>query len=51
MDRLDDAIDECKKAIAIDPEFGNPWNDTGAYLIQQGDPEAAGSAFRRQISP
>ena len=41
MDRLDDAIEECKKAIAIDPEFGNPWNDIGAYLIQQGDPEAA----------
>lgn len=33
--KLDDAIDECKKAIQIDPEFGNPYNDIGAYLIEQ----------------
>ena len=31
--RYDDAIEECKKAIAVDPEFGNPYNDIGAYLI------------------
>ncbi|MGH7829648.1 MAG: tetratricopeptide repeat protein [Candidatus Binatia bacterium] len=34
--RYDDAIEECKKAIAIDPEFGNPYNDIGAYLISLG---------------
>jgi Tfp pilus assembly protein PilF len=34
--RLDDAIDECKKAIAVDPTFGNPYNDIGSYLIAQG---------------
>ena len=34
--RLDDAIDECKKAIAVDPSFGNPYNDIGSYLIAQG---------------
>jgi Tfp pilus assembly protein PilF len=33
--RLDDAIEECKKAIEVDPEFGNPYNDIGAYLIEQ----------------
>src|SRR5262245_19759922 len=33
---LDDAIEECKKAIAVDPEFGNPYNDIGAYLIEMG---------------
>lgn len=27
------AIDECKNAIEIDPDFGNPYNDIGAYLI------------------
>ena len=32
--RLDDAISECKRAIEIDPEFGNPYNDIGAYLIE-----------------
>jgi tetratricopeptide (TPR) repeat protein len=34
--RLDDAIAECKRAIEIDPEFGNPYNDIGAYLIGLG---------------
>jgi Tfp pilus assembly protein PilF len=33
--RLEDAIAECKRAIEIDPEFGNPYNDIGAYLIEQ----------------
>ena len=33
--RLDDAISECKRAIEIDPEFGNPYNDIGAYLIEK----------------
>ena len=36
QDRLDDAIAECKKAIAIDPDFGNPYNDIGSYLLKQG---------------
>ncbi|MBI3395311.1 MAG: tetratricopeptide repeat protein, partial [Spirochaetia bacterium] len=30
------AIEECRKAIAIDPDFGNPYNDIGAYLIELG---------------
>ncbi|MGH7847346.1 MAG: tetratricopeptide repeat protein [Candidatus Binatia bacterium] len=30
------AIEECKKAIAIDPDFGNPYNDIGAYLLDLG---------------
>ncbi len=36
LDRLDDAIAECKKAIAVDPDFGNPYNDIGSYLLKQG---------------
>jgi Tfp pilus assembly protein PilF len=31
--RAEDAIAECKNAILIDPTFGNPYNDIGAYLI------------------
>lgn len=31
-----EAIEECRKAIDIDPEFGNPYNDIGAYLIETG---------------
>jgi Tfp pilus assembly protein PilF len=30
------AIAECQEAIRIDPEFGNPYNDIGVYLIEQG---------------
>jgi Tfp pilus assembly protein PilF len=33
--RLDDATAECLKAIEVDPEFGNPYNDIGVYLLQQ----------------
>ncbi|MBL0157607.1 MAG: tetratricopeptide repeat protein [Bryobacterales bacterium] len=32
--RLEDAIAECRKAIELDPAFGNPYNDIGAYLIE-----------------
>ncbi len=39
--RVDDAIAECKKAIQIDPEYGNPYNDIGAYLIEKGEYDAA----------
>jgi len=35
--KLEDAISECKRAIEIDPDFGNPYNDIGAYLIEQGN--------------
>jgi protein-L-isoaspartate O-methyltransferase len=34
MGRYDDAIEECKSAIDVDPSFGNPYNDIGAYLIE-----------------
>lgn len=33
--RLDEAIEECHRAIAVDPAFGNPYNDIGVYLMQQ----------------
>jgi tetratricopeptide (TPR) repeat protein len=34
--RLDDAIAACHKAIEVDPDFGNPYNDIGVYLMQKG---------------
>ncbi len=39
--KLDEAIDECKKAIAVDPTFGNPYNDIGAYLLEGGQVDDA----------
>ena len=35
------AIEECKKAIQLDPDFGNPYNDIGAYLIEKGQYDEA----------
>jgi len=34
--KLEDAIRHCKIAIGLDPDFGNPYNDIGVYLMQQG---------------
>lgn len=34
LDLYAEAIDECKRAIALDPEYGNPYNDIGAYLLE-----------------
>ncbi len=31
---IERAIELCKKAITIDPGYGNPYNDIGAYLIE-----------------
>lgn len=33
---VDAAIDHCKRAIEVDPEFGNPYNDIGVYLLEKG---------------
>ena len=33
--KLNEAIAQCEIAIQIDPEFGNPYNDIGVYLMQQ----------------
>jgi len=41
MGRHEDAIQECEIAIAVDPAFGNPYNDIGAYLIELGRDEEA----------
>ena len=41
LGRVDDAIGECKRAIEVDPGFGNPYNDIGAYLIAKGELDEA----------
>jgi len=33
---LEEAIADCHRAIDTDPDFGNPYNDIGAYLIEMG---------------
>jgi tetratricopeptide (TPR) repeat protein len=39
--RIDDAIAQCEIAIQLDPEFGNPYNDIGVYLMQKQELDAA----------
>jgi len=39
--KYDEAIVECKRAITVDPQFGNPYNDIGSYLIQMGQHDQA----------
>jgi Tfp pilus assembly protein PilF len=35
------AIELCERAVELDPQFGNAYNDIGSYLIQQGDLDGA----------
>ena len=41
LHRYEEAIEECKNAIALDPDFGNPYNDIGSYLMKLGKLEEA----------
>jgi Tfp pilus assembly protein PilF len=45
--RLQEAIDECHVAIAVDPSFGNPYNDIGSYLMKLGELDEAAPWFER----
>ena len=35
LGKIDDAIAQCELAIRLDPDFGNPYNDIGVYLMKQ----------------
>jgi tetratricopeptide (TPR) repeat protein len=50
MGRTDEAIEECHRAIEVDPAFGNPYNDIGAYLIEKGELDAAIPWLRKAMS-
>jgi Tfp pilus assembly protein PilF len=43
------AILECRKATIADPEFGNPYNDIGSYLIAQRKWDEAEAWLQRAI--
>lgn len=45
--RYDLAIRECLKAIEIDRDLGNPYNDIGSYLVSQGKFEEAIEWFEK----
>ncbi len=45
----DQAILHCQRAIEVDPDFGNPYNDIGAYLLEQGKAEEAVPYLERAL--
>ncbi|MFB6355708.1 MAG: tetratricopeptide repeat protein [bacterium] len=47
--QFDEAIEQCKKAIDIDPDFGNPYNDIGVYLLEQGEMDQARPWFNMAL--
>jgi len=47
--RYEEAIAECQKAIALDPDLGNPYNDIGSYLIEMEKWEEAVSWLERAV--
>jgi Tfp pilus assembly protein PilF len=36
LGQWEEAIADCKRAINLDSDFGNPYNDIGVYLMQLG---------------
>lgn len=47
--RWEEAISECKKAIQLNPNLGNPYNDIGVYLERLGRVEEALGWFERAL--
>ena len=50
LGQVEEALAECKKAIPLDPDYGNPYNDIGAYLIELGRPEEAIAWLEKAIA-
>ena len=46
---FDQAIEFCKVAITLDPEFGNPYGEIGACLVEMGQSDEAAYYLRRAI--
>ena len=49
LGKLDEAIENCKTAIELDPDFGNPYNDIGSYMLAKGDPYGSVRWFKRAL--
>lgn len=49
LGKFEEAIHVCEKAIELDPSFGNPYNDIGAYLIEMNKYEEAVSYLEKAI--
>lgn len=49
QDELEKAIDRCHRAIQVDPDFGNPYNDIGVYQLKRGNLEEARQWFKEAL--
>jgi Tfp pilus assembly protein PilF len=47
--KLDEAVAECKKAMALQPDLGQACNDMGVYLMQLGQDDLALDWFKRAL--
>jgi tetratricopeptide (TPR) repeat protein len=45
LGNFDQAIELCLKAIELDADFGNPYNDIGTYLTAKSDPDLVPEAI------
>jgi tetratricopeptide (TPR) repeat protein len=43
------AIAACQHAISLDPDYGNPYNDIGVYLMEEGSYDQAVAYLRKAI--
>ena len=50
LGQTEEAIAECEKAITLDPDYGNPYNDIGVYLIELGRPDEAPPWFEKAMA-
>ncbi len=46
---FDQAIELCKVAISLDPDYANPYGEIGACLLETGDLEEAAFYLRRAV--
>ena len=49
LGNIERAVSLCKKAIKIDPDLGNPYNDIGSYLVVLGREDEALDWFQKAI--
>lgn len=45
--RYQEAIEDCERAIEVDPTLGNPYNDIGCYLLELGEFDEAEDWFHQ----
>lgn len=49
LGRYAQAVDQCRKAVALDAAYGNAYNELGTYLIELGQPREAIYWLRRAL--